>query len=391
MIRKIKNLIKFLLILSIMTVGFHFVSVKADSYDDFVSSGQLNNVISNDYFVNINAMTASDIQAFLTSKGSYLKDYSDNGRSAAQIIWDAAHGKYEAAGTLNGVVIDESTGTINPQVILVYLQKEQSLVSRTTYNEWAMTASMGYQCYSDVSGDNNGNNCKDIYEGFTKQVENGAWQLRYNYEIAGKSSSWWDTYYSGYTKYMAGNTITTSDSYTVTIANQATAAAYRYTPYVFYSAYNVWNLYYNTYDFDTVANGSVGTNDTSAFVSCSYSGSISLAGGKISTSRVYYNENLIADIGTTSWQMTLSPSLGSADSTIVYKDADGNQIATKSIHLERHKTADINGDNSIDLLDLSTLASFWNNSNPSNSFVDLNFDGTVDLLDLSILASNWGK
>ena len=142
-----------------------------DAHVAFYNSGQANNVISNEYFLDRDVMTVQNIQDFLVANNSYLKDYTDTsdagrGRSAAQIIWDAAHGRYEASGTLNGIVINETTGTVSPKVILIYLQKEQSLISRAVYQEWAMTASMGYYCYAGVTGDNNGNNCKDIYEGY---------------------------------------------------------------------------------------------------------------------------------------------------------------------------------------------------------------------------------
>ena len=218
----------------------------AISRDDYVNGKIFNNIISDSDFLNINSMTASDIQSFLTAKGSYLAGYSEGGRTAAQIIYDAAHGANEASGTFNGITVNTTTGTVNPEVLLVTLQKEQSLITRSDNNSWAMLASMGYACYPSVSGDSNGNGCADAYEGFTKQVENGAWQLRYNFERSqGKGLD-----------YQVGQTFTSSDGYTVTFMNSATASLYRYTPYVFNGNYNFYNLFTSwfTTHVDTAAN-----------------------------------------------------------------------------------------------------------------------------------------
>jgi peptidoglycan/xylan/chitin deacetylase (PgdA/CDA1 family) len=55
------------------------------------------------------------------------------------------------------------------------------------------------------------------------------------------------------------------------------------------------------------------------------------------------------------------------------------------------KPGDVNGDNAVDALDLSTLLSNWNATSATKSQGELNGDGTIDALDLSILLSNWGK
>src|SRR3989339_336352 len=374
----------------------------ADQYDDYVAAGRQHNVIENSHFVNYNSMSVSDIQAFLVAKGSFLKDYVDGsaqgmGRTASQIIWDAAHGKYEAAGTAHGIAINESTGTVNPAVILVFLQKEQSLISRTVWDDWSMLAAMGYNCYAGVSGDGNGNGCKDAQEGFTLQVEWGAWQLRYNYEMAGKDATWWNTEYPGYTQYRTGNTATMGtsrtppSSYDVTFANQATASCYRYTPYVFFGNYNVWNLFYNTYDFDTVSSGITGVNDTSLYSLTTYSGSISLGGGKQSDHRAYYGSALLADLGATSWSLTFAPGIGSGDYYINYNNADGATISSKKISIARYKMSDINGDGGINIADLAIFAEHWGVSNPGNRMTDFNGDNVVNIADLAIFAENWGR
>jgi hypothetical protein len=211
----------------------------------FASSFNPNNIISDGAFINIDAMNASSIQRFLESQNSYLKDFSEGGRSAAQIIYDASHGYNSASGTMGGIAINSDTGTVSPQVILVTLQKEQGLLSKSTKDDGALSRAMGYAC-PDSGG------CSSTYAGFTKQVENAAWQLRYNFERAqGK----------GFSDYQVDQTINVASSggypnMDVTFSNRATASLYRYTPHVYFGNYNFWNMYYNTYSFQDPEFGS---------------------------------------------------------------------------------------------------------------------------------------
>ncbi|MEK7184237.1 MAG: hypothetical protein AAB701_01820, partial [Patescibacteria group bacterium] len=195
------------------------------------------NLIEDADFTNVNSMNVSDVQQFLQAKGSFLATFSENGRSAAQIIVDAAHGFGDASGTINGISVNSSTGTVSPGVILVTLQKEQSLLTMTTQNNAALTTAMGYGC-PDSGG------CNPNYAGFTKQVENGAWQLRYNYERAQGN---------GFGDYQVGQSACFSNpsggTDCVTYANRATASLYRYTPHVYNGNYNFWNMFTNTYQF----------------------------------------------------------------------------------------------------------------------------------------------
>ncbi len=52
---------------------------------------------------------------------------------------------------------------------------------------------------------------------------------------------------------------------------------------------------------------------------------------------------------------------------------------------------DINGDNSIDALDLISLGAAYETASPASAALDLNKDGYVDLFDLTLLARNWRK
>jgi peptidoglycan/xylan/chitin deacetylase (PgdA/CDA1 family) len=55
------------------------------------------------------------------------------------------------------------------------------------------------------------------------------------------------------------------------------------------------------------------------------------------------------------------------------------------------KPGDVNGDNVVDALDLSTLLSNWNQAGKTVAQGNLNGDITVDALDLSTLLANWSK
>ena len=230
-------------ILIFIIVAFSIFSLFA-SKEVQAASFNANELISDGEFININAMNAGDIQRFLESKGSFLKDYSENGRSAAQIIYDASHGYGEASGPppngcYNNICINTSTGTVNPRVLLVTLQKEQSLITMTEKNDDALRAAMGYGCPD-------GGGCYSEYAGFTNQVEWAAWQFRYNYEGSVNSPS-------GFGAYTVGNNIHFYNTYPnpyggpseqdVHIDNRATASLYRYTPHVYNGNYNFWRLY----------------------------------------------------------------------------------------------------------------------------------------------------
>ncbi|MGI6103531.1 MAG: NBR1-Ig-like domain-containing protein [Patescibacteria group bacterium] len=191
-------------------------------------------LISDGEFTDVNAMSVTEVQRFLDERGGFLASFSEGGRSAAQIIWDAARGKNEAAGSWSGIVINETTGTVSPKVLLVTLQKEQSLLTMKSYSEAALRTAMGYGC-PDSGG------CNEKYAGFTKQVENAAWQLRFNYERAQGH---------GFSDYQVGQSFCMSDwngTNCGTYGNRATASLYRYTPHVYNGNYNFWNMFYNTY------------------------------------------------------------------------------------------------------------------------------------------------
>lgn len=123
--------------------------------------------------------------------------------SAAQIIYNTAQAY-----------------NINPQVLIVLLQKEQGLVTDTWPASYQYQSATGYGC-PDYSP------CSAGYAGFSNQLK---WAATMFHAIMINSSSW-------YTPYIVGNNSirwnqnAACGSSVVNIENRATQALYNYTPY----------------------------------------------------------------------------------------------------------------------------------------------------------------
>ena len=364
------------------------------SSDNYLNGQYFNSLVGDGDFVDINSLSVVAIQSFLNTKGGYLANAPTDqlgsraaGRSAAQIIYDAAHGAGEASGTLNGIVVNSGTGTVSPKALLVTLQKEQSLVSRTDYSQNALEKAMGYGCPDSGT-------CNAKYAGFANQVEWAAWQLRYNYEAAGKDSAWWASYYS--THYYVGYSRShnwSSTYYVVTYKNKATASLYRYTPHVGYGNYNFWRLMIDWFGVGASSgSGSIlGINDTETISQATYRGHLKIAGTKATEVQAYFGSTGIASVGSTSWNYQFDTPIGANDYFVYYKDGANNIVAQKKITIDRRKTGDVDGNSKVDLLDVSHMSEAWGLSVKDDAWLNLNpdSDNVVDLLDLSLLANSF--
>lgn len=176
-----------------------------------------NFIISDAEMQDKTAMTRYDVDTFLNSKASYLRNYKTKDidgktKEASEIIYNAAK-EYN----------------INPKFILVTLQKEQSLVATTNPTQKQLDWATGYAVCDDCSM----TDPKVMkYKGFAKQVDNSAWQF--------------NRYMLFPTKYnfKSGGTYNISDV-SVTPKNQATASLYNYTPHLagnesFWLIWNDW-------------------------------------------------------------------------------------------------------------------------------------------------------
>jgi peptidoglycan hydrolase-like protein with peptidoglycan-binding domain len=169
--------------------------------------------------------TAQSIQDYFVTNGLVLKDFSEGGKPASQIIFDAARGVGDSAKW--GIKPD-----INPAVLLMYMDKENSWLSVKTYDlvadpDLKVKQAVWYGC------PDNGR-CDPQYSGFTNQINWAAYQLEFNVSLSKSPNST--------TPYKKGSTITTLDGFSVVPTNDVTAAHYRYTPHVYWSGYNVWKL-----------------------------------------------------------------------------------------------------------------------------------------------------
>lgn len=195
-----------------------FFGMLLTSYSSAKAAYNPSNIISDGEFTNWQALDANGVQLFLNAHGgTRLRTFQEGGKSAAQIIADAARA--------NG---------INPVVILSTIQKEESLVDSNYNFDYRVNWAMGYGVCDSCSLDD-----PDVvkYRGFTNQINNATWQLKHNYSYWAANGSCWN----------AGRTMVI-DGTNVTFANRATSALYRYTPHLhgnenFYSIYNRYNSF----------------------------------------------------------------------------------------------------------------------------------------------------
>ena len=195
-------------------------------------------IISDYQMGNYNSMSEAEIQAFLTAKnpcdnrdyGYYQRlsgnyNYSwhfENGHfvclseerfgdgdneigfqyseSAAHIIWQAAQ-DYR----------------INPQVLIVLLQKETGLITDRIPNNGDYRKATGYGCPDTAA-------CSSKYYGFKNQVRNAAALYRYVLDNGSR-------YYPTGNTYVQYNPNAGCGGSVVNIRNRATSALYQYTPY----------------------------------------------------------------------------------------------------------------------------------------------------------------
>ncbi|CAN5280198.1 hypothetical protein BH09ACT5_BH09ACT5_14310 [soil metagenome] len=183
------------------------------------------NIISDAVFYDSGAMSAAQIQAFIDAREvcaagyTCLEDYR-------QDTWtrpaDAQCGQY------NGVPAQRASDIIwnvaqacgvNPQVLLVLLEKEQSLVSSSAPSSTRFERATGYACPDTAP-------CDAQFFGFYNQVYKAAWQYE-RYRLNPGSYN----YRAGRVNTILWNPNTACGSSQVYIENQATAGLYIYTPY----------------------------------------------------------------------------------------------------------------------------------------------------------------
>jgi uncharacterized protein YgiM (DUF1202 family) len=201
-------------------------SVKAADLSKF----QPGNIISDAKFHDRGTMTEAQIQLFLETKmprcdAGYtcLRDWYDTSRATSADAMCAAYsGGYRERASTIIYKVAQACG-INPQVILVMLQKEQGLVTHNWPSEWRYTIAMGQGCPDTAA-------CDTRYYGFFNQVYGAAWQLK-RYANPPGTSQYFTWYAPGKTWNVRWNPNEACGSSPVYVQNQATANLYYYTPY----------------------------------------------------------------------------------------------------------------------------------------------------------------
>ncbi|MBM7467965.1 hypothetical protein JOD62_000513 [Microbacterium keratanolyticum] len=184
------------------------------------------NIISDDVFFNNRSMTEAEIDAFIRSKvasctSGYtcLKDFrmSTPTRPADSYCDGYAGAANESAARII-YKASQSCG-INPQVLLVMLQKEQGLITHTWPSQWRYDMALGQGCPDDAP-------CDPQFAGFFYQIYGAARQMNIYTE------GYWFTYFApGYTWQVQYHPNRGCGTGPVYMENAATSALYYYTPY----------------------------------------------------------------------------------------------------------------------------------------------------------------
>ncbi|MGN7704478.1 hypothetical protein [Cellulosimicrobium sp. 22601] len=185
-------------------------------------------LISDAVFYDYQSMTEAEIQSFLDARGSAcvagempcLKDFRETTRTRpleVGLCW-----QYTGAGNESAARIIHKVATaceINPRVLLVTLEKENSLVGRTRPTVKSYQTAMGFGCPDTAP-------CNSEYYGFSNQVYRAARQF-----LVYRANATRYGYQAGRTNTIGFHPDATCGSSQVYIENQATAALYIYTPY----------------------------------------------------------------------------------------------------------------------------------------------------------------
>lgn len=207
-----------------------------------VSGWKAGRIISDGVFTNHSSMSVAQIQSFLNGKvsscdtnGLKISEHGGpdlNGDGKVQ-RWEWAKRKYNqtkfvclkdyvAGGKKASQIIYEKSQRyrISPKVILVLLQKEQSLVTDTWPVNIQYKTATGYGCPDTAP-------CDSQYYGLANQID---WAAKMFRAIMDDSPTWYTPYNVG-TNFVQYNPQSSCGGSNVYIENRATQALYNYTPY----------------------------------------------------------------------------------------------------------------------------------------------------------------
>ncbi len=188
-------------------------------------------IISDQVFYDTTAMTTDQVRAFIDAQNAAcsgpwcLRNLRvDTPDEPADAYCDAYTGgpDQDAAEVITALAV---ACHVNPQVMLVTLQKESALLTRTDVTAASYAAAWGWHCPD--TGPGGSANCDPAYAGFFNQAYGMAKQWS-RYRVDPDKYH----YHAGETADIAWNVAETGcGSAPVHIANTATASLYNYTPY----------------------------------------------------------------------------------------------------------------------------------------------------------------
>ncbi|SDR81557.1 hypothetical protein [Agrococcus carbonis] len=184
------------------------------------------NIISDQNFFDGDAMSASEVQSFLNAQVrqcetgyTCLKDYRQNAPSMPSNAYCAAMPARDNDTAASIITRVAQACDVSPRVLLVLLQKEQSLVSLTRPTQIRYDRATGFACPDTAP-------CDSSFGSFFYQVYYAARQFQ---RYAKHPESY--NHRAGQQNRVLFHPNAACGSSTVYIANQATAGLYNYTPY----------------------------------------------------------------------------------------------------------------------------------------------------------------
>lgn len=153
------------------------------------------------------SISSATIDRFLNSRNGIL----------GKLVFDVVNGAGIVTKKVSEVIHNAGkVNKINPKVLIVTLQKEQSLIEDPSPSQGQLDWAMGYAVCDDCS---KSDPAIQKYKGFVNQINSAAARLRYYFDNPGQF------------RHQVGQTHTI-DGFSVTIKNQATANLYNYTPHL---------------------------------------------------------------------------------------------------------------------------------------------------------------
>lgn len=238
MIRKAGKLISLCATLAMIVLAYCILQTLQSTTSAASASGfNPGNIISDQVMGNYNSMSINEIQSFLTEKGNcnntnYIL-YQQLTKQYPKITWHFENGHFVClseerfgdgqtigSGQTAAEIIYQAAQDykINPQVIIVLLEKEQGLITDSYPNSYNYRAATGYGCPDTAA-------CDTKYYGFKNQVRNAAAMFR------SVLDGGWSNYPAGRTNYVQYHPNRNCGGTNIYIENRATSALYRYTPY----------------------------------------------------------------------------------------------------------------------------------------------------------------